>query len=36
VLRPLIEGDGLIQLMQKHACRARQGLLDKLDNDRHA
>ncbi|MFD2376485.1 hypothetical protein ACFSTJ_02175 [Ottowia pentelensis] len=25
VLRPLIEGDGLIQLMQKHACRARPG-----------
>ena len=37
VLRPLIEGDGLIQLMQKNMPPERaQALLDKLDNDRHA
>ena len=37
VLRPLIEGDGLIQLMQKNMPAERaKALLDKLDNDRHA
>lgn len=37
VLRPLIEGDGLIQLMQKNMPPERaKALLDKLDNDRHA
>jgi len=37
VLRPLIEGDGLIQLMQKNMPAERtQALLAKLDNDRHA
>jgi hypothetical protein len=36
VLRPLIEGDGLLQLMQKKLPEARvQALLDKLANDRH-
>ena len=37
VLRPLIEGDGLIQLMQKNMPPQRaQALLDKLNHDRHA
>ena len=37
VLRPMIEGDGLLQLMQKHMPPARvQALLAKLDQDRHA
>ena len=37
VLRPLIEGDGLIQLMQKNMPAERaKALLAKLDNDRHA
>lgn len=37
VLRPLIEGDGLIQLMQKNMPAERlQALLAKLDTDRHA
>ena len=37
VLRPLIEGDGLLQLMQKNMPAERtQALLDKLNNDRHA
>lgn len=37
VLRPLVEGDGLLQLMQKNMPAARvQALLDKLNNDRHA
>ena len=36
VLRPLIEGDGLLQLMQKNMPPERaQALLDKLDTDRH-
>jgi hypothetical protein len=36
VLRPLIEGDGLLQLMQRNLPPARvQALLDKLVNDRH-
>jgi hypothetical protein len=36
VLRPLIEGDGLIKLMQKNMPPERlQALLDKLDRDRH-
>ena len=37
VLRPMIEGDGLVQLMQKNMPpERRQALLDKLDRDRHA
>ena len=37
VLRPLIEGDGLIQLMQKSMpAERRQALLDKLARERHA
>jgi hypothetical protein len=37
VLRPLVEGDGLLQLMQKNLPPARaQALLDKLNHDRHA
>ena len=37
VLRPMIEGDGLLQLMQKNMPPERaQVLLDKLANDRHA
>jgi hypothetical protein len=36
VLRPLVEGDGLLQLMQRNLPPARvQALLDKLINDRH-
>jgi len=36
VLRPLVEGDGLLQLMQKNLPAARvKTLLDKLVNDRH-
>jgi len=36
VLRPMVEGDGLLQLMQKNVPVARvQALLDKLVNDRH-
>jgi hypothetical protein len=36
VLRPLIEGDGLLQLMQKKLPETRaKALLDKLTNDRH-
>jgi hypothetical protein len=36
VLRPMIEGDALLQLMQKNVPVARvQALLDKLVNDRH-
>ena len=37
VLRPMIEGDGLVQLMQKNMPAERAtALLDKLQNDRHA
>ncbi len=37
VLRPLIEGDGLMQLMQKNIPPERmQALLAKLDTQRHA
>ena len=37
VLRPMIEGDGLIQLMQKNMPPERaQALLDHLVNHRHA
>ncbi len=37
VLRPMIEGDGLLQLMQKNMPPERvQALLTKLDTDRHA
>jgi len=37
VLRPLVEGDGLLQLMQKNMPAARvQALLRKLQEDRHA
>lgn len=37
VLRPMIEGDGLLQLMQKNMPPERvQALLSKLDTDRHA
>ena len=37
VLRPLIDGDGLLQLMQKNMPTERvQALLRKLDEDRHA
>lgn len=36
VLRPMVEGDGLIQLMQKNMPPERaQALLDKLAHDRH-
>jgi hypothetical protein len=36
VLRPMVEGDGLIALMQKNMPQARlQALLDKLERDRH-
>lgn len=36
VLRPMIEGEGLIRLMQKNMPPERaQALLAKLDNDRH-
>jgi hypothetical protein len=36
VLRPMVEGDGLLQLMQKNVPAARvQALLDKLTTDRH-
>ena len=35
VLRPLVQGDGLLQLMQKNLPAARaQALLDKLDSPR--
>jgi hypothetical protein len=37
VLRPLVQGDGLLQLMQKAMPpERRQALLDKLERDRHA
>ena len=37
VLRPMVEGDGLLQLMQKNMPPERaQALLDKLARDRHA
>ena len=37
VLRPMIEGDGLVQLMQKNMPPERtQSLLAKLQDDRHA
>ena len=37
VLRPMVEGDGLLQLMQKNMPPERiQALLNKLENDRHA
>ena len=37
VLRPMIEGDGLLQLMQKSMPADRaQALLRKLQDDRHA
>ncbi len=37
VLRPMVQGDGLIQLMQKNMPAERaKALLAKLDNDRHA
>lgn len=37
VLRPLIDGGGLLQLMQKNMPPERvQALLRKLDEDRHA
>jgi hypothetical protein len=37
VLRPLIEGDGLLQLMQKNVPAERiQALLNKLDTQRQA
>jgi len=37
VLRPLVEGDGLLQLMQRNLPAARvQALLDKLVTDRHS
>ncbi|MDR0457850.1 MAG: hypothetical protein LBH10_02300 [Burkholderiaceae bacterium] len=36
VLRPLVEGDSLLQLMQKNLPEARvKALLDKLVNDKH-
>ncbi len=36
VLRPIVEGDGLVQLMQKNMPPERaQALLHKLQNDRH-
>ncbi|MEG0922327.1 MAG: hypothetical protein RSD57_15970 [Comamonas sp.] len=35
VLRPMVQGDGLLQLMQKNLPEARvQALLNKLDTDR--
>ena len=37
VLRPMVEGEGLIKLMQKNMPPERaQALLNKLDTDRHA
>ncbi len=37
VLRPMVEGEGLVQLMQKNMPPERaQALLDKLAQDRHA
>ena len=37
VLRPMVEGDGVIQLMQKNMPADRlQALLNKLEHDRHA
>ena len=37
VLRPIIEGDGLLQLMQKNVPAERvQALLGKLETQRHA
>ena len=37
VLRPMVEGDGVIQLMQKNMTPERvQALLTKLNEDRHA
>lgn len=37
VLRPLVEGSGLINLMQKNMPEDRlQALIEKLDTDRHA
>lgn len=37
VLQPMVEGDGVIQLMQKNMPPERaQALLDKLARDRHA
>ena len=37
VLRPMVEGDGVIQLMQKNMPPERvQALLTKLNEDRHA
>jgi hypothetical protein len=37
VLRPLVDGDGLIQLMQKKMPRERaDALIQKLENDTHA
>ncbi len=37
VLRPIIEGDGMIQLMQKRVPPERlQALLDKLEQNQHA
>ena len=37
VLRPMVEGDGVIQLMQKNMPPERvQALLNKLKQDRHA
>ena len=37
VLRPMVEGDGLLQLMQKNMPPERiAALLNKLDADRHA
>ena len=36
VLRPIVEGDGLLQLMQKNMPPERaQALIDKLERDRH-
>ncbi len=36
VLRPIVEGDGLLQLMQKNMPPERaQALIDKLDRNRH-
>ena len=37
VLRPMVEGDGMLQLMQKNMPAERiQALLRKLEEDRHA
>ena len=37
VLRPMVQGDGIIQLMQKNMPADRlQALLNKLEHDRHA